>query len=38
MDQPKIDRLLRIMKMLTGNTSANISQLAQRLGISERSV
>ncbi len=38
MDQPKIDRLLRILKMLTGNTSANISQLAQRLGISERSV
>ncbi len=38
MDQPKIDRLLRIMKMLTGNTSATIGQLARRLGISERSV
>lgn len=38
MDQPKLDRLLRIMKMLTGNTSATIGQLAQRLGISERSV
>ncbi len=38
MDQPKIDRLLRIMKMLTGNTSATIEQLARRLGISERSV
>ncbi|HNU78805.1 MAG TPA: hypothetical protein PLD74_08425 [Prolixibacteraceae bacterium] len=37
MDQPKTDRLLRIMKMVTGNTSANIGMLARKPGILERS-
>lgn len=37
-NQPKIDRLLRLMKMLTGNVTYNVAQLAERLDISERSI
>lgn len=37
-NQPKIDRLLRLMKMLTGNIYYSVPQLAQRIGISERTV
>lgn len=38
MDQPKIERLLRLMRLMTGNTRYSISNLARRLDISERSV
>ena len=38
MDQPKIERVLRLMKMMTGNTNYTISDMAERLEISERSI
>ncbi len=37
-NQPKIDRLLRLMKMLTGNIYYSVPQLAQKIGISGRTV
>lgn len=38
MDQPKIERLLRIMMMLTSNITYTIPQLAKRLHTSERTI
>ena len=38
MDQPKIERLLRLMKMMSGNTNYTIDELAELLGISYRSI
>jgi len=38
MDQPKIERLLRLMKMLTGNVSYSISDLSERLNMSVRTI
>lgn len=38
MDQPKIDRLLRLMKLLTANHRYTIPQIAGRLGMSVRTV
>ena len=38
MDQPKIERLLRLMKMLTGNTSLSIDEIARHLDTSPRSI
>ncbi len=38
MDQPKIERLLRLMKMLTANTTYSVEELAQRLGLSRRTI
>ena len=38
MDSPKISKLLRLMKMLTGNVSRTIGQLATELGITPRTV
>ncbi|MCF8358634.1 MAG: HTH domain-containing protein [Prolixibacteraceae bacterium] len=38
MDQPKLDRLLRLMKMLTGNVSYSVLELSDRLEITPRSV
>lgn len=38
MDQPKLERLLRLMKMLTANTTYNVDQLAERLHMSRRTV
>lgn len=38
MDQPKIERLLRLMKLLTGNTTYTVDQLAERLSMSRRTV
>ena len=38
MDQPKLERLLRLMKLLTANTTYNIDQLAERLQMSRRTV
>ncbi|MFI3301580.1 MAG: WYL domain-containing protein [Rikenellaceae bacterium] len=38
MDQPKISRILRLMKMLTANTSYSVDDLAQRLSMSRRTI
>ena len=38
MEQPKIERVLRLMKMMAGNNNYTIDDMAQRLGISSRSV
>lgn len=38
MDQPKITKLLRLMKLLTGNVSRTIDQVAAELGITPRTV
>lgn len=38
MDQTKIVKLLRLMKLLTGNVSRTIDQLAKEMGITPRSV
>lgn len=38
MDQPKLERLLRLMKMLTANTSYTVNELAARLDMSRRTV
>jgi predicted DNA-binding transcriptional regulator YafY len=38
MDQPKIERVLRLMKMLTGNLNYTVDDIAERLEIDKRSV
>ncbi len=38
MDQPKLERLLRLMKLLTANTTYNVDQLAERLDMSRRTI
>ncbi|MDR1974145.1 MAG: WYL domain-containing protein [Bacteroidales bacterium] len=38
MDQPKIERLLRLMKMLTGNRTYSIEEISQRLEMSIRTI
>ena len=36
MDQSKLERLLRLMKLLTANTTYDIDQLAERLQMSRK--
>ena len=38
MDQPKLERLLRLMKLLTANNSMTVEEIAVKLAISSRSV
>ncbi len=38
MDQPKIERMLRLMKMLTANVEYTVDDIADRLGMSRRTV
>lgn len=38
MDQPKIERLLRLMKMLTANTELTVDEIAERLDMSRRTI
>ncbi|MFR9603142.1 MAG: WYL domain-containing protein [Rikenellaceae bacterium] len=38
MDQPKIARVLRLMKMLTANTTYTVDDLADRLSMSRRTI
>ncbi len=38
MDQPKIERLLRLMQYLSGNTYYTIDELSEKLGITRRSI
>jgi len=38
MDQPKFERMLRLIKMMTGNTSLTIDDMARRLDTTYRSI
>lgn len=38
MDQPKLERLLRLMKLMTGNVNYTVNDLAERLDTSYRSI
>lgn len=38
MDQPKVERLLRLMMLLTSNRSHTVADLSERLGITGRSI
>lgn len=38
MDQPKIERMLRLMKILTANTLYTVDEIAERLDMSRRTV
>lgn len=38
MDQPKLERMLRLMKLMTGNVDYTVNDLAQRLGTTYRSI
>lgn len=38
MDQPKIERMLRVMQLLSGNINYTIDELADKLGLSRRSI
>ena len=38
MDQSKITKLLRLMKLLTGNVSRTIEQLAKEMGTTPRTI
>jgi len=38
MDQPKLERLLRFMKMLMANNTYTVQDIAERLEISVRTV
>ncbi|MEG1611036.1 MAG: WYL domain-containing protein [Alistipes sp.] len=38
MDQPKLERLLRLMKMLTANTTYTVDEIAARLEMSRRTI
>ena len=38
MDQPKIERMLRLMKMLTANTRYTVDDIADRLNMSRRTI
>ncbi|MDY6277507.1 MAG: hypothetical protein SPL35_03680 [Bacteroidales bacterium] len=35
MDTPKISKLLRLMKLLTGNVSRTIDSLSEELGVTQ---
>ncbi len=38
MDQPKIERMLRLMKMLSGNINYTVDELSERLDMSQRTI
>ena len=38
MDQPKFERLLRLMRLLSGNVTYSIDELAEKLEMSERTI
>lgn len=38
MDQPKLERMLRLMKLMTGNVNYTINDLAERIGTTYRSI
>jgi predicted DNA-binding transcriptional regulator YafY len=38
MDQPKVERMLRLMKLMSGNINYTVDELAERLGMSYRTI
>ena len=38
MDQSKMERLLRLMKLMSGNVNYSVEQLSQKLDMSERTI
>ena len=38
MDQPKIERLLRLMKMMSGSVNYSIDELSDKLEMSPRTI
>ena len=38
MNQPKIERVLRLMMMMSGNVDYTIEELAKKIRVSERSI
>ena len=38
MEQPKVERMLRLMKLLTGNTAYTVEDLAEKLDTTYRSI
>ena len=38
MDQPKVSRMLRLMKMMSGNISYTVDQLSEHLDMSQRTI
>ena len=38
MDQPKIERMLRLMKMMSGNINYTVEKFGEKLGISYMSI
>ena len=38
MDQPKIERMLRLMKYMSGNVNYTIDELAEKLDMSYRTI
>ncbi|MBR4871785.1 MAG: WYL domain-containing protein [Alistipes sp.] len=38
MDQPKLERMLRLMKLMTGNLNYTVNDLAERIGTTYRSI
>lgn len=38
MDQPKIERMLRLMRLLASNTNYTIDELAEKLDMSYRTI
>ena len=38
MDQPKLERMLRLMKLLTANVEYSVDDLAERLSMSRRTI
>jgi len=38
MDQPKLERLLRLMKLLTSNVTYSVAEIAERMNTSKRTI
>jgi len=38
MDQPKVERMLRLMKMMSGNINYSVDELSEKLEMSERTI
>ena len=38
MDQPKMERLLRLMKLMSGSVNYSLEQLSRKLDMSERTI
>ena len=38
MDQPKVERMLRLMKLMSGEINYSIEELSEQLGLSGRTI